>query len=150
MATKLATTVIYLDRLLIIKSYKALFMWSCKEPWQTRTIISLLQECLWQTNLGERSLSLMDSYNAIWNFDNVILWDTRFTYRRRFSTQMLKSSPPTCLSFYIVIIRILHRHQIWLIWLASSAIVLLKTRYPYSHNDNLINPGIWSFVSRTH
>ena len=53
MATKLARMVIYLDRLLIIKSCKTLITWSCKVMWQTKTITSLLQECLWETNLAE-------------------------------------------------------------------------------------------------
>ena len=78
-ATKPARMVIYLDRLLIIKSYKVLIMWSCKVTWQTKTIKSLLQECLWQPN-----------------FDHMALWGTRFTYSRRFSTQTLKSSPTSC------------------------------------------------------
>ena len=50
LTTKLARMMIYLDRLLIIKSYKALITWSCKVTWQTEIIISLLQKCLWQTN----------------------------------------------------------------------------------------------------
>ena len=53
MVTKLTRMVIYLDRLLIIKSYKALIMGSSKATWQTKTIMSLLQECLWQPNLVE-------------------------------------------------------------------------------------------------
>ena len=62
MATNLARMMIHFDRLLIIKSYKTLIKWSCKVRWQTKSITSLLQECLWQPNLAEWWLPLMGSY----------------------------------------------------------------------------------------
>ena len=62
MATKLPRMVMYLDRLLIITSSKALIMWYCKFTWQTKTIISLLEECLWQPNLAKWWLPLMGFY----------------------------------------------------------------------------------------
>ena len=103
MATKLARMVIYLDRLLlIIKSYKALIMWSCKVTRQTKTIISLLQDIYGNQTWQNDSFPWWAStYNVVWPFDNMALWDTRFTYRRKFSTQTLKSSPISCCNLYI-------------------------------------------------
>ena len=97
MATKLVRMVIYLDRLLTIKSYKALIMWSSKVTWQTKTIISLLQGVygnqIWQ---NDSFPWWTPTYNVAWPFDHMALWDRRFTYKSRFSTQTLKSSPTSC------------------------------------------------------
>ena len=41
------------------------------------------------------------TYNVAWPFYHMALWDTRFTYRRRFSTKTLKSSPTSCYSLYL-------------------------------------------------
>ena len=120
MATKLARMVIYLDRLLIIKSYKALILWSCKVTWQTKSIISLLQECLWQPNLTDSFPWWALIYNVAWPFDHIALWDMRFTYRTRFSTQTLKSSPNSWWYSYILTSSYLQLH-----------IPLLTVMHPY-------------------
>ena len=73
MGTKLAMMVIYLDRFLIIKSYKALIMWSCKIRFQTKIIISLLQECLWQPNFG-RMIAFLHDLLPIMLHDPLIIW----------------------------------------------------------------------------
>ena len=72
MATKLARMVIYLDRLLIIKSYKGLIRWSCKVTWQTKTIIFLLQVSL-ATKLG-RMIAFLDRLLPIMSHDPLITW----------------------------------------------------------------------------
>ena len=46
MATKLRRMVLYLNRLLVIKSHDTLTSWSFKITWQTKTIISPLSQWL--------------------------------------------------------------------------------------------------------
>ena len=75
MATKLARMMIYLDRLLIIKSYKALIMWSCKVTWQTKTI-SLLQVSM-ATKLG-RMIASLDGLLPIMLHGPLIPWLVRY------------------------------------------------------------------------
>ena len=97
MATKLAGIVIYLDRLLIIKSYKALIMWTCKVTWQTKTSYLYYKSVYGNQTWQNDSFPWWAlTYNVAWPFDHMVLWDMRFTYTRRFSTQTLKSSPTSC------------------------------------------------------
>ena len=69
MATRLARMVIYLDLLLIIKSYKTLILWSCKVTWKTKIIISITRMRL-ATKLGIMTTSL-DELQRIMSHD---LW----------------------------------------------------------------------------
>ena len=69
MATKLARMMIYLDKLLTIKSYKALSTRSCKVTRQTKTTISLLQEF----NL-DRMVTSLDGLLPIMSDDALITW----------------------------------------------------------------------------
>ena len=62
MATRLGRMVASLDGLLPIKSHDPLITWSCEITRQAKTVISLLQECLWKPNLAEWWLPLMGSY----------------------------------------------------------------------------------------
>ena len=62
MATKLGRIVTYLDGLPSIKLPGFLIMWFYEITWQTKTIISPLQQCLWPPNLGGWWLTLMDSH----------------------------------------------------------------------------------------
>ena len=41
------------------------------------------------------------TYNVTWPFGHVALWDMRFTFRRWFSTQTLKSSLTSCLCCFL-------------------------------------------------
>ena len=121
MARKLVRMVTYFEGFLTIKSHNALITWSCKVTWETEIIISLLPERLWPRSRGKlvkppylyyksvygNQTWQNDSfpwwaltYNVAWPFDHMALWDTRFTYRRRFSTQTLKSSPSSCIFLF--------------------------------------------------
>ena len=72
MATKLARMVIYLDRLLIIKSYKALIMWSCKVTWQTKIIISVTR--VFMATKPGRMIASLDGLLPIMLHDPLITW----------------------------------------------------------------------------
>ena len=61
MATKLGRMVIYLERLLPIKSHDHIITWSWKITWETKNI-SLLPQCLWAQNLAGWWLTLRSSY----------------------------------------------------------------------------------------
>ena len=61
MATKVGKIVIYLEGLLATKLHISRVTWSCKIMWQTRSIISPLQQCLWPTNLARWWLTLRGS-----------------------------------------------------------------------------------------
>ena len=93
MATKLARMVIYLVRLLIIKSYKTLTTWSCKVTWQNP--LYLYYKSTYGKQTWQNDFAWWAPTYVTWPFDQVALWDTGFTYRRRFSTQTLKLSA-TC------------------------------------------------------
>ena len=62
MPTKLGRMVIYLERILNMKPYKALITWTYKATWQTKTCIFLLQRVPIATNLAGWWLTLMGSY----------------------------------------------------------------------------------------
>ena len=62
MAMKLSRMVTYLEGLLTSKSYNTLIKWSCNVTWQTKSIISLLSECLWPPKLTGWYLILMGCY----------------------------------------------------------------------------------------
>ena len=71
--------VINLQSLLTIKSYKILMMWSCKITWQTKTCISLLQECFLQPNLAGWWLILNRSSTK--PHDLSIAWSCKITWQ---------------------------------------------------------------------
>ena len=73
MATKLGRMVIYLDRLLIIKSYKALIMWSCKVTWQTKNHHISITRLSVATKLG-RTIASLDGFLPIMSHDPLITW----------------------------------------------------------------------------
>ena len=76
MATKLAGMMIYLDRLLIIKSYKVLLMWYCNVTWQTKAIIFLLHVSM-ATKLG-RMIASLNGLLPIMSYDPLITWLVRY------------------------------------------------------------------------
>ena len=69
--TKLARMVIYLNRLLIIKLYKALIMWSCKVTTQSH-YISITRVPM-ATKLG-RMMTSLNGPLAIMSCDSLITW----------------------------------------------------------------------------
>ena len=73
MATKLTRMVIYLDRLLIIKSYKALIMWSCKVTWLKKTHHISITKVSMATKLG-RMIACFDELLPIMSHDPFITW----------------------------------------------------------------------------
>ena len=73
MVIKLARMVIYLDRLLIIKSYKALMMWSCKVTWQTKNHHISITRMSMATKLG-RMIASLDTLLPIISHDPLIVW----------------------------------------------------------------------------
>ena len=62
MSTKLENMLAYLDGLLPIKSHDPFIIWSCEMKWQTKTITSSLQQCLWPPILTGSWLILSKSY----------------------------------------------------------------------------------------
>ena len=52
MATKISSMVTYLNGLLPIRSHDCFIAWSHKIMWQTKSIMSPLPQCLWQSNLA--------------------------------------------------------------------------------------------------
>ena len=72
MATKLARIVIYLVRLLIIKSYKTLTMWSCKVMWQKNPLY-LYYISVMASKLG-RMMTSLDGLLPIMSHDPLITW----------------------------------------------------------------------------
>ena len=97
MATKLARMVIYLVRVWIIKPYKTLNTCSCKVTWQKSFYISITRVPM-ANKLGRKVTSLDGLLPIMPNepLDHVTLWDTKFTYRMRFSMQTLKLSLTSC------------------------------------------------------
>ena len=87
MATKLDRMVTYFERLLTIKSFYVLITWSCKVTWQKNILY-----IFYKSAYGKQTWQNLDfvwwapTYNNTWTFDHAALWDTRFTYMRRFST----------------------------------------------------------------
>ena len=76
MATKLGTTVTYLEELLIIKSYNGLIAWYCEVTWQTKIILYALTECLWPPIRQDDNLSwLAPTHRVPWLFDYVFFSD---------------------------------------------------------------------------
>ena len=71
-ATKLARMVIYLVRLLIIKSYKTLTMWSCKVMWQKNPLY-LYYISIMASKLG-RMMTSLDGFLPIMSHDPLIMW----------------------------------------------------------------------------
>ena len=57
------------------------------------------------SKLGRMIASLDGLLPTMWDdpLITMALWDTRFTYRRRFSTQTLKLSPTSCFSFVLLL-----------------------------------------------
>ena len=99
-STRVDSMVTYFERLLTIKSFYALITWSCKVTWQKNYLYlyykSAYRKQTWQ-NLEFAWWA--PTYNNTWPFDHAALWDTRFTYLRKFSTQTLKSPPTSCYQF---------------------------------------------------
>ena len=74
-ATKFDMIVTYYDGFLPIKSHYTLIKWSCEIMWQTKTIISLLSQWLWQRNLPDWLLWVTSSHEVAWLLGHVILQD---------------------------------------------------------------------------
>ena len=74
MSTKLENMLTYLDGLLPIKSHGPFIIWSCEMKWQSKTITSPLQQCLWPPILTGSWLTLSNSYpKVIQTFGHVVL-----------------------------------------------------------------------------
>ena len=69
MVDKLLSVVTYLDRFLIIKSYKALITWSCKVTWQTKTNVSITRVPM-TTKLGR----MMNSLDGLLPVYHITFW----------------------------------------------------------------------------
>ena len=71
LTTKLGRMVSYLNGLLPIKSYEFLITWSCETTWKTKTIISIIPQCLWPPNLAGWWVTLtgyyLKSYSTLWS-----------------------------------------------------------------------------------
>ena len=58
MTTSLFRMITHLDSIIPIESHDPLILWSCEIIWQTKTIISLIPQCLWPPNLAGWWLTL--------------------------------------------------------------------------------------------
>ena len=71
LTTKLCRMVSYLNGLLPIKSHEFLITWSCETTWKTKTIISIIPQCLWPPNLVGWWVTLsgnyLKSYSTFWS-----------------------------------------------------------------------------------
>ena len=71
MATKLARMVIYIDRRLIIKSYKALITWSCKVHVTHQNHYISIARVLMTKKLG-RMMTSLDGFLSVMSHDPLI------------------------------------------------------------------------------
>ena len=76
MATKLGRMVAYFERILTIRSFYVLIMWSCKVTWQTKIIIYPQPECLWLHTWQNDNLPWWVPSDKVTSpFDHVVLQD---------------------------------------------------------------------------
>ena len=61
--TRVLIMIAYLDGMLPIKSHDTLIMWPSYITWQTKMIISLLPQYLWQTNLARRWIIMKTTHS---------------------------------------------------------------------------------------
>ena len=83
-----------------IKSYHLLTTWSCKLKQQTKNIILArvpMAKKIWQ---NDDFFWWSSTYNVTWTFDHVVLWDARFTYRRKFSFLLTKILSKSCVEHF--------------------------------------------------
>ena len=100
MATKLARMVIYVDRLLIIKSYKALIMGSCKITWQTKNHHISITRMSMATKLG-RMIASLDGLVPIMLHDPLITWPCQIRGSLTEDPDFFTSSPTSCLNLHL-------------------------------------------------
>ena len=91
-ATKLDGAVTYREGLPPIKSQEPSIRWSCEITWQTKTIISSLQQCLWPTNMVETE-TYFEGFLPIKSYDLLITWYSEITWQ----IINITSPPPKCL-----------------------------------------------------
>ena len=109
-ATKLCRMVTYRDGPLPLKSIDHLITWSCKVTWQTKIIISLLQQRFWPPNLAGWKLTLMASclkslIKPLITLSCEITWQTMATRRDKMAVYLdkllpIKSHDPLITWFY--------------------------------------------------
>ena len=90
-ATKLGRMVAYLYGLLLIKSQDPLIKWSYEITWQTKTIISLLLQCLRLSSMAGWWFNLR--LLPIKSHDPLIVWACKITWQ----TKTIISPVPQCL-----------------------------------------------------